>query len=239
MNVWTYWAGPRPWWIDRCLKRMEVVCGRSRKSEFVLLTPECVKVFIEGPFNDRWRTLPPGVGTDALRAYLLAKHGGLWLDADTVLLKNPASLLDHYDHRQFLYSVWTKEPWRVVAGYVYSCGRNPVAELWLAWVEAALRHAEGIGWGDIGERMVGPAIKMCPGSTTSWQVPLRTFVPLDFDADPGALFSEDHYNQYVGRDVIGFGLNHSWMMAHRADLLTEEAVASGNLLVQRLLRECL
>jgi hypothetical protein len=232
MNVWTYWAGPMPWWIQRCLSSMEAKCVRSR---FNLLTPDNVPADI--PLPARWRRLPAGVGTDALRAALLATRGGLWLDADTVLIKDPASLFASRRADKAHYCVWPTSPRRVVAGYIYSPADHPVARRWLAGVQAALHHAENIGWGEMGEQLITPAVQMCPGYT--WELPAKTFLPVDFDSDPAALFRSGDPKAYQTGETVAFGLNYSWMKEHGGVYLTPEAVAEGSLLVQRLLRNAI
>ncbi len=235
LNVWTYWAGPMPAWIATCIESMRLAC---RRSTFTLLTPETVGEYLphrSAACEARWRQLPPGVGTDAIRAWLLVSRGGLWIDADTVLIRDPAELFSsRHERHQFLYSCWKRLPRRVIAGYVYSPAGHPVARRWAAGVELALELAESIGWGEIGEQLITPALRMCPSAT--WEMSRKTFLPVDIDAEPARYFASIAARSVVTIDTMGFGLNYSWMMANRAADLTPEAVATGHLLIHDVLR---
>lgn len=241
MNVWTYWAGPKPAWIDVCLKSIARCCKRST---FHLLTPENVDAALAVEVHPKWTTpalpsswkdLPPGVGTDCLRAALLAIHGGLWIDADTVCLRDPIDLITRqHDRNQFLYSQWSNPPERVVAGYVYSPKGHPTARIWLDIVCSVLSNGTDVGWGLLGEKALGIAVRACPDLDVTWPMPLGTFLPIDFDADPRAyLWAEDWRPHYQKNRTIAFGLNHSWMMANAADIV--EGRAGAGTIVRRLL----
>lgn len=86
--IWRYWEGPKPSYIEK-LERQPlrfVNCAR-----LIYLTNKTVKDFIPD--------LPFGVGrlqarahkADVIRSFLLMRYGGLWLDADILILKN----IDH------------------------------------------------------------------------------------------------------------------------------------------------
>lgn len=208
MNVWSYWSGPIPDWISICIESFNRCC---KLSKFTLLTPDTAHGLVGGDlYSRRWLGIRPGIGTDCLRAAILAKHGGLWVDADTVCLRDPIHLITkRHLPTQFLYSRWTSE--KAIAGYVYSPAGNPIAMQWLDRVNSALKYADVIGWGHLGEDALTPIIDGCMSSDLSWQIPLDTFIPLDFDQCPEALFSTLDWRKLITGNTIAFGLNNSWM----------------------------
>lgn len=231
MNVYSYWAGPMPEWISLCLKTFERQC---KKSVFTLLTPDNVDQYTIG-LHPRWKELPPGVGTDCLRACLLANHGGMWVDADTVCLKDPIALLTRNVERpgQFLYSRWTDG--RAIAGYVYSPTAHPVAIRWYEFVRFALVFAEGIGWGDLGEKALTLILNGIR-TRSAWEVPLATFLPINIDQSPTHLFLNTDWRDTLKAETLMFGLNHSWMMdKHKEEMV--DKLHTGNTIVHRLLRD--
>lgn len=229
MNVWTYWAGPMPRWIETCLLSFARCCRRSR---FRLLTPHNLPPGLDLP--ERWLSLPPGVGTDCLRAALLSQYGGLWADADTVFVADPADLIDgRHLPTQLLYSRWPTPPDRVIAGYVYSPEGHPVARQWHDRVRSALLHAEGVGWGELGERALTPLVNSCPSST--WQVPLDTFLPVSIDAEGvRRFFCRSGWRDFATERTIAFGLNFSWMMDKMKPVMEADPEGSP-LMIHRLL----
>ncbi len=214
LNVWTYWAGPRPAWIDICLESIRRCCKRCT---FHLLVPEDLD---DCTICSRWRELPPGVGTDCLRAALLYRYGGLWLDADTICIKDPTILLQQHDPAQFLYSRWPAKPDRVIAGYVYSPQGHPIAKMWLDKVNSTLEQAENIGWGDLGEKALTPIVNCCGSPKLSWQIALETFLPIDIDTNVRRYFQHSGWRDFTTQDTIAFGLNYSWMQDHHSTLLS-------------------
>lgn len=229
LKVFSYWAGPMPEWIRVCLESLRRKCVRST---FILLTPETASSLVPD-LNPRWLDLPPGVGTDCLRAHLLANHGGLWIDADTVCLEDPAKLItNRHLPRQFLYSRWKDK--RPVAGYVYAPHGHPVACRWRDGVDSALLHAEAVGWGELGEKLL---LFCLSGMTTNaiWEIPLSTFLPVDIDQNVEELFSQHDWQTKLTDVTIGFGLNHSWMMENRRQDM-EEWPVNPRLMIHKLLR---
>lgn len=225
-----------PEWIGLCLDSMRRRCVECT---ITLLTADTVdEALTPGVLHPRWRDIPPGIGTDALRAALLATHGGLWLDADTVLLRDPAELLTLHDERQFLYSRWPSKG-TVCAGYVYAPRGNRIAAQWLAMVNAHLEHAENVGWMDLGERMLTPIVASSPSSESSWEMPSHRFLPVDISSDPGFLLTEYDWRSFVHPETIGFALNHSWLEARKPHMMRVplEEMARSRVLVHRLLAE--
>lgn len=94
--IWTYWENrdgspePPPI-IGGCLESMERN-GGGRRVE--ILTPDSVERVAPG-IDPRWRSIENLANlADYVRAHVLAKHGGLWLDADTILLRDPKPLFE-------------------------------------------------------------------------------------------------------------------------------------------------
>src|SRR5262249_11420795 len=84
LPVWAYWEGPCPPYVALCLE--------------ILVRRAGARVLDRQAFDELWtseRDLPiddlyVAHRADFVRAYLLAHHGGLWIDADCELLRSPA-----------------------------------------------------------------------------------------------------------------------------------------------------
>ena len=230
MNVFSYWSGPIPDWIKTCLSTFRRKCMYSK---FHLITPDNCNQYVPN-LNKRWLDLHPSVGTDCLRAHLLAEHGGLWADADTICLREPFLLIhNRYKKEQFLYSRW--KDGRAIAGYVYAPKGHPVALRWRDGVDSTLRHGFNVGWGDLGEKLLTWCLNgVADGST--WEIPLETFLPVDIDREVEVLFTEQPWRDRVSIRTILFGLNHSWMMANKLEEMTKNP-AGSRLMIHKLLQE--
>jgi SAM-dependent methyltransferase len=87
-TVWLYWQGPRPGYIDLCLRSVLAHHPEARALD-------------RARFDELWRhdrdididRLAPNHQSDFIRAYLLKHHGGLYLDADCIVLRSLSPLL--------------------------------------------------------------------------------------------------------------------------------------------------
>lgn len=97
LPVWFYWEGVRPDWIEAC---HQTILAKNQNARF--LTSE---TFAELWTEDRdidISHLYVAHRADFIRAYLLAKFGGLWLDADCVVMQDLQFLLDKLDKYDFI-----------------------------------------------------------------------------------------------------------------------------------------
>ena len=92
MNIWTFWE-PRdkmPAYLQLCMKTWEKFLPNAKIN---LLDYSNIENFIdvneydESLFSGQYRI---DQIADALRALLLEKHGGIWLDVDTIILNRAA-----------------------------------------------------------------------------------------------------------------------------------------------------
>jgi len=84
-RIWTYWEGPRPPWINLCLRTIE-----RNIPGVEVLTPESWAAMYDGrdvprETLDRQR---PNVKSDFIRAWLLHHIGGIWIDADAIVFRD-------------------------------------------------------------------------------------------------------------------------------------------------------
>jgi hypothetical protein len=84
MRVWAYWEGPKPPHIELCLQTLR------KHTDATELGPDTAPDWTDR-LDPIWRTLPRiGWRADYLRSRILIEHGGLWIDADTIVLTDPS-----------------------------------------------------------------------------------------------------------------------------------------------------
>jgi hypothetical protein len=101
LPVWTYWEGPCPEWIQACRRTIAAFAPR-----LIHLTPEGFDRLRDRDRDIDLSRLHAPHRADFVRAFLLRRYGGLWIDADCLVMKplqSVLSLLDEYDfvgHRE-------------------------------------------------------------------------------------------------------------------------------------------
>jgi hypothetical protein len=231
MNVFSYWEGPSPPYIQLCIVSMQKVLGDS----FTLVTPEIINDWLpQDILHPSWKALPqPALKADCIRAALLATHGGWWWDADTIALCHPKEV--HAGQTdEVLYMTWTNQPRRVLNGYIYFPPGNPAAKKWLMGVNEGLRQGK-VDWCTLGEKLL--TTELSPGSFDTREIPRRLFLPIDIDLEVKQFFTEQEWWWYCYKDTVCFGLNHSYFVYHHRKLMNSgpHEWKNGTTLIHKLL----
>lgn len=206
-TVWTYWEGPRPDYIDLCLKTMEAVWNVR------VLTPEDTHE-IGDVLNPSYRKIEiPAVRSGFIRVAVLARYGGWWVDADTVALKPlPRS------RRNFSYINWKRG--RACNAYLFATRKDPLVQEWLYLLNRLLVNYKEIRqwWGAPGEAMLTTLVLLHPTK----RLAIRQFMPFDFSSDPEVFNREISQEEFYNRtkDAKCIALNNSWLCEHAQELIS-------------------
>lgn len=90
INIFTYWTGYKCAYIELCLESMK---KHLENCNLHILNETNIKNYIP-ELPKKINKLPVYQQSDIIRVYLLYKYGGVWMDADTILLKDPTKLFD-------------------------------------------------------------------------------------------------------------------------------------------------
>lgn len=228
-NLWTYWEGSKPEWIDICLKSIEKSCSSNCK--FYLVTPENLRDFIViKNIPDNYFLLKNAAHrADYVRAYLLSRYGGFYYDADTIGLRCPTILLSETKSytKDVLYTKWDRKDSAIINGYIYCKAGSALANDWFNEVHTILSEIDlnkGIGWTALGEKVLTKLMTDVDnfGNKRPYSkelVPLNTFMPVEVDKCPYKLMSNTNPGSWIKENTICFGLNNSWLTANFGDLL--------------------
>lgn len=141
--LFLYWEGPCPEWILRCRDTIVRHGGDVRlldRAAFEELRTDDRDIDLD--------PLEPAHRADYARAWLLARHGGIWLDSDCILM-GPldtvrAALATHgfvaHRDRQSYYP----------NGFIAAAPGNPTAELFYRAVAERLRDGKPLSWISLG-----------------------------------------------------------------------------------------
>lgn len=245
LNVFTYWEnkpGEREWpYIAKCIDTIRMHCVKDCK--FHHITKYNIDSYIpEGILHPDWKKIERlGIKSDCVRAAVLARYGGLYLDADTVMLRSPAELDTGCD---FAYTKWTKPPFRAIAAYVYAKPGSLVAAQWVRNINERIALGQ-TGWCELGEGALTPALSAAPAADVV-ELDRTTFMPLDVDAEVHKYMEPGDIADYITEKTICVGLNHSWLTSNRAkNVKSRHAVMDtprqeirySNLMIHRLMNQ--
>ena len=104
--IWQYWDNidgkSTPPYISLCLKTVDVHCSNS--FEVVRLNKDNIYKYIPEikKYKDKMEKLIIAHKVDIYRILLLHKYGGLYIDADTICLRDPIEIIDKLDTNDFV-----------------------------------------------------------------------------------------------------------------------------------------
>lgn len=143
LPVWTYWEGPCPAWIERCRATITAHGGDVRH-----LDPATFAALRDRDRDIDLSALSPAHRADFIRAFLLARFGGLWLDSDCIVMQPLGGVLDVVREHEFV--AHRERSGHVSNGFV---GARPGSALARAFYESLcriLRARRPLGWTSLG-----------------------------------------------------------------------------------------
>lgn len=154
MNIYTYWTGPKPPWIELCLESLE----KNTPGIKILDKRSWQELFKGGPIGMKkiLRQIP-NVQSDYIRAYLLYHYGGVWVDADCVCFKDLHGILDYLQEKDFVaYHVRGTRLGQMCTALLASEPHSELARHYLTIMENRLRGRKRI----LGRLALGPRVLM-------------------------------------------------------------------------------
>jgi hypothetical protein len=91
-QIWSFWEGPRPPFVDLCWRTVTLHnqdCRLVGIAELADMGGQSVLDLTQG--------MPHAIRSDLIRAWLLHSQGGIWLDADVIVLQTIDWQTDDYD----------------------------------------------------------------------------------------------------------------------------------------------
>jgi hypothetical protein len=224
--IYTYWEGRRFPYIDYCLETLT----RSGV-EVVRLDLAAARKIVKGtPLNPNWEKIENiAQKCDCIRLAALWKTGGMWCDADTVMLRDCAHLFE--TEADFTGMRWTRNR-RLLNGYFLA---KKGSKFLAACIEEANRHLEqglsaytsndGVF---MGEELFMTVQERCPGLVVD--MPLATLIPVEFPTDAKVWEKPLRIKDHLKPETVAVALNHSQMTHQHRIRSMDVHKAAGNLL---------
>jgi len=212
LPIWMFWEGARPAYIDLCIDTV-----RRRHPD--------VRLLDRAAFDALWtedRDIPlDGLAlnhqSDYIRAWLLSHHGGLYLDADCILMRDLAPLLAAAEEHGF---VGYREPQGYMScNFMAARAGGAVIENHYQRVAARLRRPRPrpLQWLDLASTPMNAAIARCGAGALI--LPTESIMPLAWnESEKLAVRRDDSAHEAHFRDDCW-----TWMLSNntiRGDVRT-------------------
>jgi len=145
LPTWTYWEGPRAPWIRACLRTIMAHAPRVR-----VLTPEGFDQLRDRDRDIDLSRLQPAHRADYIRAFLLHRYGGLWVDADCLVMQSLEPVFEPLRAGTHDFVAHRERSGLVSNGFIAARAGSRIAAEFYARIAAVLRARRPLGWTSIG-----------------------------------------------------------------------------------------
>jgi hypothetical protein len=201
--VWTYWEGPLPNWISKTLETIAVHTKHQHA-----LDPATFDALRDTDRDIDLEPLYVAHRADFIRAFLLSRYGGLWVDADCIVLQDLDKLVESFEPYDLV--TYREREGNVTVSFVYARESSAIAARWYSRVCSVLRSGVNRDWTTLG----GQALQFAMNETSvaRHELPTAAIQPIPWQ-DAAAFLAlgtdEDHASR-VDRSTICYMLsNHA------------------------------
>jgi hypothetical protein len=132
VRVWSYWSGPQPPWIGMCLETL-----RRATPTVEILDDTVWTTLYDGPIPvEAILRQRPNVRSDVLRAWLLHRFGGVWVDADCIVWRDLRAIAGWLEKKEFV--CYRIRPHQLCSALIASRRGGHVAGAYCASIAATL-----------------------------------------------------------------------------------------------------
>ena len=234
--IWQYWEtrGQKPKYIDGLYE----IAKKNSGVEIVLVVPETLPGYLPDMPDYVHQIEEVAHKADMIRAMLVCKYGGMWLDSDAIVLKNLQPFFQFLDNADF---VGFNDGGKLSPNIKINCflARAGCA-IMSEWVHA--QHAKfprtKFRWLEVGTALLGP---ICVRHKKSVKVlPAETVCPI-----PWNKFDQFYSRELDATKIIDSAhivmLQNNTMLVKRSPLLgmTVEEIAGENYLISKIVRSAI
>lgn len=240
-NLWTYWENrpgeEMPYYISLCLNSIKEKCGKDFNINIVNEKTRLDYLENTGLLGQAFSLSNISQKVDCFRIALLKRYGGIWVDADTLVLKSFLPLYNSMKGNDFLYMRW--DDGRVLNGYLAGKRYAGIFSEWIDEINNQLKTMSSddlvakidmADWARFGEKIVSKLFSQY--KDTGKEIRRNLLIPVNFDRDPKAFFNPGKIKNYLTNQTLAISFNHSAFYDFRRDLIKrnkEEFLKGGDL----------
>lgn len=194
-NVFAFWRGVNYELIDILIKLMEIHSNDGVNYRFILLNENTVKDWIDIP--DYFDLMKVAHQADYIRVNVIYKYGGIWLDADTIVMD---SLKDLFDILETKNAFYVTEENKIFINGVFGSIKNHkvISEIKHEMDEVLNLKRHNLEWTDIGSSIFQKVI--CENLSDIFILQgLDTIYPVSWQNAANQYLSSNYetYNLYI------------------------------------------
>ncbi len=232
--VWAYWENlpgtSRSSYLDLCL---ETIGRHSAPLELRVLDRHTATEWLPDLDVERWERLPaPNYRSDYVRSRLLQRHGGVWIDLDTVALSPLPELMSEIDGTGIV--CWGNELGRFFGNMCAAVPGSAFVDAWVEGQDAALSRRSD--WTDLPYSALAQDVCWPIARRVPWKsLPMQRIAPVPWYQWRRFLSRVDTPRRILAGNPITVVLWNA-VMAPLLRPLSRQQVLSSRMLLSRLLR---
>ncbi|HVW59462.1 MAG TPA: FkbM family methyltransferase [Puia sp.] len=211
LPIWMYWEGDMPEWIKACHRTVF-----DHGEDVRLLTPAGFDELRDRDRDLDLSHLCTAHRADFIRAFLLSRFGGVWIDSDCLVMRSLQPLIDLLEDHDFI--AYRERAGNVANNFIGACQGSRIAQAYYDEVCEILRSGRPIEWLTIGSQALGTAIQRAGArwreldvsliQPVCWSKPDAFFANRDM-AGHMQVFNESSFCYMLsGNMVNGFAAQH-------------------------------
>jgi mannosyltransferase OCH1-like enzyme len=169
LPVWIYWEGECPRWIQECQR---TIFAHARDVRHV--TPEEFARLRSVDTDIDLGRLDAAHRADFIRAFLLTKFGGLWVDSDCLVMQPLQPLLNLLSSNDFLFH--KERSGYVSNGFIGACAGSKIAATLYDRLCQILRSGRPLGWTSLGSEPLSEIITK--STVPCYELPCELIQPI-------------------------------------------------------------
>ena len=219
LPVWLYWEGDRPEWIGECYASILM-----HSDEVRLVTPEIFDQLRDCDRDIDLSHLCIAHRADFIRAFLLARFGGLYIDADCIVMQSLAPVFNLLQEHDFI--AFKQRQGDVSNSFIGAPPNSRITGAYYGRVCQILRSGQPIEWLTIGSHALMASMKE---TGTPWhQLSVDLIQPICW-SNPQAFFEirdskehENHFNEHSFCYMLSNSMIKGYVEANPSQNLLEE-----------------
>jgi hypothetical protein len=227
--IWMYWEGDCPEWIKACHQTVF-----AHGSDVRLLAWNDFDLMRDTDRDIDLIQLCTAHRADFIRAFLMARCGGLWIDSDCIVMRSLQPVLDLLEHYDF---VGYKERQGHVANN-FMCARpgSKIASQYYRRVCSILRSGQALSWLTLGAYALTDTIR---AAGVSWCCLDCELVQPICWSNPAAFFMESEHQEHhriFNQQSICYMLSNNMIRGFQAEHPNQDLMAENTFFTYLLWR---
>jgi hypothetical protein len=211
--IWLYWEGPQPEYISLCCKTVF-----AHNENVVLLDRASFDRLFQHDRDINIDALALNHKSDFIRAYLLKHYGGLYIDADCIVLRNLSPVLEKAS--QFGFAGYREPQGHMSCYFMASLADSEVLTEHYNMVCATIRSRRYLEWLDLASVPMEKAIARHPDK--SFLFPTEAIMPISWNESERLCIrrSDEEHERYFQHDAFCYMLSNNTIKSrHQTQVL--------------------